>query len=108
MLIEHARSLLLLVDLQEKLFPAMMDAERLGRQIGILLAAARELQVPLLASEQYPAGLGPTIGGIGALLRPDEIFAKTEFSCYANPALHRQLEGAADQVILAGIEAHVC
>lgn len=108
MLIEHARSLLLLVDLQEKLMPAMVGPANLGRQIGILLAAARELAVPVVTSEQYPAGLGPTVAEIGGKLHPDEVFAKTEFSCYANPTLRRRLEAGGDQVILAGIEAHVC
>lgn len=108
MLIEHARSILLLVDLQEKLMPAMAETRDICRQIGILLAAARALQVPVLASEQYPAGLGPTVPEIAAGLRQGEIQAKTEFSCYADPALRQRLLAAGDQVVLAGIEAHVC
>ncbi|HVI89544.1 MAG TPA: hydrolase [Dongiaceae bacterium] len=108
MLIEHARSFLLLVDLQEKLMPAMVEPDWLGRQIGVLLAAARELAVPVVASEQYPTGLGPTVANIAGKLQQSEIFAKTEFSCYANPALRRRFEAAGDQVVVAGIEAHVC
>lgn len=108
MLIEHARSLLLLVDLQEKLMPVMAGPDALSRQTGILLAAARELAVPVVASEQYPAGLGPTVADIAGKLRPGEVFEKTAFSCYADAALRRRLEAGGDQVILAGIETHVC
>jgi len=108
MLIEHAKSVLLLIDLQEKLMPAMIEPDRLARQIGILLAAARQLSVPVVASEQYPAGLGPTVGPIVRELQQSEIFTKTEFSCHANPVLRRRLESAGEHVVIAGIEAHVC
>ena len=108
MLIEHAKSQLLLVDLQERLMPAMAGGEAVVRQISILLQAARQMSVPVLASEQYPAGLGATMTEIARQLSPGETLAKTEFSCYANPALRARLEAAPVQIILAGIEAHVC
>ncbi|HVJ41393.1 MAG TPA: hydrolase [Dongiaceae bacterium] len=108
MLIEHARSQLVLIDVQEKLLPAMADPAAVTRQMGILLAAARAMKVPIIASEQYPAGLGPTVPEIAAQLQRDEIVTKTEFSCYANPALGSRLETGPGQLILAGIEAHVC
>ncbi|HEX9448509.1 MAG TPA: isochorismatase family protein, partial [Dongiaceae bacterium] len=108
MLIEHAKSQLLLVDLQERLMPAMAGGEAVVRQISILLQAARQMSVPVLASEQYPAGLGATMTEIARQLSPGETLAKTEFSCYANPALRARLEAAPVQIVLAGIEAHVC
>jgi isochorismate hydrolase len=64
--------------------------------------------VPILASEQYPAGLGPTIPGIARHLLPGETLTKTEFSCWANAGLRAQLAAAPDHLIVAGIEAHVC
>ena len=60
MLLERAKSLLLLVDMQERLVPIMADAADLTARCGILLRAAYELGVPILASEQYPKGLGAT------------------------------------------------
>src|SRR5437899_7758196 len=108
MLIEHARSLLLLVDIQERLLPAMAAGEEMVRQSGILLQAARELQVPVVASEQYPAGLGPTVAPLKALLAPGEIYGKEEFSCLANARLRDRLVQSDHQTIIAGIEAHVC
>jgi len=108
MLIEHAKSQLLLVDLQERLVPAMIDPTGLTRRAGTLLGAARQMGVPVLATEQYPAGLGKTVAEITANLGPEEIFAKTEFSAYANPALRHILDQSPAQIVLAGIEAHVC
>ena len=108
MLIEHAKSQLLLVDLQERLVPAMIDPTGLIRRAGILLRAAREMAVPVLVTEQYPAGLGTTVAEIKAALQPDEIFAKTEFSIYANPVLHKVLDQSPPDIVMAGIEAHVC
>jgi nicotinamidase-related amidase len=108
MLIEHAKSQLLLVDLQERLMPAMADTEPLAHNVEVLLQAARVLDVPVLASEQYPAGLGPTIAMLADQLVPGERLIKTEFSCYANPELRTRLDRAPSQIILAGIEAHVC
>jgi nicotinamidase-related amidase len=108
MLIEHAKSQLLLVDLQERLMPAMAEGEPLVHKTTILLQAARALNVRVLASEQYPTGLGPTVAALASQLAPAEILTKTEFSCYANPGLRMRLDAAPRQVVLAGIEAHVC
>jgi nicotinamidase-related amidase len=108
MLIEHAKSQLLLIDLQERLLPAMTDSAGISHRIGILLTAARQLGVPVLASEQYPAGLGATVSNVRGQLQTDEILTKTEFSCFANPALRERLRQKAGQIVIAGIEAHVC
>jgi len=108
MLIEHTKSQLLLVDIQARLVPAMTSSEDLVRQCGILVQAARELQVPVIASEQYPAGLGPTIPVLRDMLLGGEIYAKDEFSCLANAKLQERLLRFDGQTIIAGIEAHVC
>lgn len=107
MLVERAKSLLLLVDMQERLVPIMADAADLTARCGILLRAAYELGVPILASEQYPKGLGATLPAL-AELAPRRL-EKMEFSAYANSAIKDELTRAGQkQIILAGIEAHVC
>lgn len=107
MLLERAKSLLLLVDMQERLVPAMADAADLTARCGILLRAAYELGVPILASEQYPKGLGATIPSLAAFAT--RRLEKTEFSAYANSAIKDELTRAGQkQIILAGVEAHVC
>jgi nicotinamidase-related amidase len=107
MLLERAKSLLLLVDMQERLVPAMADATNVSTRCGILLRGAEALGVPVLASEQYPKGLGATIPELAALA-PKRL-EKMEFSGYANGAIRDELTRAdRGQIVLAGIEAHVC
>ncbi|MEI6559434.1 MAG: hydrolase [Rhodospirillaceae bacterium] len=113
MLLSVKRSTLLIIDLQERLAPAVHDLKRVLANVKILLAAARTLEVPVLASEQYPKGLGPTLPEIAALLAtggaPQPVIEKTHFSCLAEPGFAEFLAPAPrDQIVIAGIEAHVC
>jgi nicotinamidase-related amidase len=75
----------------------------------VLVSAARRLDVPVLVTEQYPKGLGRTLPELRALL-PDVVpLEKTTFSCAdAEGFLERLRALGADQVILTGVEAHVC
>jgi nicotinamidase-related amidase len=106
-----AQSVLVLVDVQERLFNAM-DAERrddMVANVKILVSAARRLGVPVLVTEQYPRGLGRTLPEIRALLGETPAFEKTAFSCARADGFVDQLRGlGAERVILTGIEAHVC
>jgi nicotinamidase-related amidase len=107
MLLERAKSLLLLVDMEERLVPAMADAAAVTDRCGTLLRAAYELGVPIFASEQYPKGLGPTLPALAELAT--RRMEKLEFSAYANLAIRDELKRAGQsQLILAGVEAHVC
>jgi len=102
-----ADTALLVIDVQEKLMPKILDADAIVRNIAFLIDAARLLQMPVLATEQYPKGLGATVPELAKRLpdRPD----KVAFSCCAIPSvvetLHRE---ARPKVVLCGIEAHVC
>lgn len=102
-----ADTALLVIDVQERLMPKILDADAIVRNIAFLIDAARLLQLPVLATEQYPKGLGPTVPELAKRLpeRPD----KVAFSCCAVPSvietLHRE---ARPKVVLCGIEAHVC
>ena len=106
-----AHSVLVVVDVQERLFNAM-DAERrddMVANVKILVNAARRLDVPVLLTEQYPRGLGRTLPELRTLLGDTPAFEKTAFSCVgANGFMDRIRVLGADHVILAGIEAHVC
>lgn len=109
MLIERDRSALLVIDLQERLAVAMEGRDEAIANAAVLVQAARRLGVPVLASEQYPRGLGPTVPELKPLIPEGAVVAKTAFSCCDEPAWREQLEAAArPQAILAGIEAHVC
>lgn len=109
MLIDAKRSSLLIVDVQENLAPVMADARAVYRGCTILLRAARRLEIPVLVSEQYPKGLGPTVGEVLAEAPPGAVVEKIHFSCAAEPAVRQRLDAfARPQVVIAGIEAHVC
>src|SRR5262249_49615656 len=103
---------LVIVDVQERLFPAM-DAdhrEEVMRNIKILATTARRLHLPVVATEQYPKGLGHTLPELLQTLGPDvQPVPKVNFSCWAVEDVRTRLKATGTRrVVLAGIEAHVC
>jgi nicotinamidase-related amidase len=110
--LDPAGSALLVIDVQERFLPAIpaIAADQpVGRNCGILLAAARLLAVPTLISEQYPQGLGATLPHLLAAHPAARRLAKTHFSCSDDPALAEALDAPRRRhVVLCGIEAHVC
>ena len=118
MLIRRADSLLLVIDIQEKLAPAIHDSERVVANSVRLLAGARQLGIPVFISEQYVKGLGPSLDAIRTAAtietkagpRVDaRFFEKTHFSCAAEPGVVDLLRAARrSQILLTGTETHVC
>lgn len=112
MLIDSGKCSLLLIDVQERLLPAMAAADEVVSRCGILLKAAKVLGVPVNVSEQYPKGLGHTVPALAAEIGNAPIFEKSAFSCWRDDAIKAHLIGHHEhgrpQVIVAGIEAHVC
>lgn len=110
--LDVAASALLVIDVQErflKVVPSIAADQPCGRNLRILLQAAAWLNVPRLLSEQYPAGLGATLPHLIEVAPEVPRLPKMHFSCAEDPAL----AGAIDrlgrrQLVLAGIEAHVC
>jgi nicotinamidase-related amidase len=104
--ISTADSALLVIDVQEKLLPLIRGVPRLLENLTFLLDVAWAVGVPVLATEQYPKGLGPTHPSIAERL-PANLPAKVAFSCGGVPEVITGLAGR-PKVLLAGIEAHVC
>ncbi len=101
--------LVLLIDLQERLVPVIEGNSRIVARCRLLAAAARALAVPLLVSEQYPQGLGPTVAALQRELGDAPRFAKMDFSCAAVPAIVDAVRARGRRtLVLAGVEAHVC
>ena len=101
------RGALLVVDMQEKLVATMSERDVLVENVVRLVHAAGLLKVPVMATEQYPEGLGPTVAALAELIprRP----AKTTFHCCVVPQLLEQLYGHnVRHVTVTGVEAHVC
>ena len=109
MLMQRERSVVLVVDFQERLMPAIHQAETVVEHAIWLLQVAQQLEVPILASEQYPRGLGPTVAAVRNLLPPEAFMEKIHFSCVAEPEARRRIEALGrDQIIVMGAESHVC
>jgi nicotinamidase-related amidase len=109
MLLNAQGSLLLVVDVQERLLPAIHDAERILQRIEIMVRAAGMLGVPVMATEQYPRGLGRTAAALSELLPEAVRVEKIHFCAAAEPELMSRLEAARRrQIVLCGTEAHVC
>ena len=107
-----ANSALIVVDVQERLAAAMdpVALQAAAKNIGILLASAAHLEIPVLATEQYTKGLGPTIAELAAKLpHTAPRIEKTCFSCAGAESFLRAFESTSrTQAILTGMEAHVC
>lgn len=109
MLISAQSSCLVVVDIQERLNPAVTDPWRVIRNASLLMRAARKLSVPILITEQYPRGIGPTVPDLRALAGPEEVVEKIHFSAAAEPAVMERVEALGRrQLVLCGTEAHVC
>lgn len=101
-------SALLVIDVQDKLLVKMPDAPALVRDVGFLIDAAKLLHIPVLATEQYPKGLGPTTADIARRL-PNKPPEKTSFSSCGAPGLLIELRNShRKEVVLTGMETHVC
>lgn len=103
-------SQLVLIDIQTRLqsvmVPDAMDA--VTKNCTILATAANLLEVPILVTEQYPQGLGKTLAELSSLLPNIKPVEKLTFACTAEPKFNRQLTVDRPQIILAGMEAHIC
>ena len=98
---------LLVIDVQEKLVPRILDTASLVRDIAFLIDVARILNMPVQCTEQYPRGLGATVPELAEKLplRPD----KVAFSSCAVPEVVQTFHlEARPKIVLCGIETHVC
>lgn len=119
MLLDVHRSILVVIDVQGKLADMVYNAELVKAANRRLLQFAELFQVPVVLTEQYPKGLGPThpdiLAGFEALTTEKRLVAKTAFGCCGDPDFKKALQevrpglGEAErQIVVGGIEAHVC
>lgn len=106
-------SMVLIIDVQEKMLPSMANSEQVLKNSNVILQAAKAFKMPVFVTEQYPKGLGPTVSNLKTTL--DEINAiysdKTAFNAIT-PTIENALKNFPikdkPKVIIAGIEAHIC
>ena len=107
---DPARSVLMVIDLQQSYVGKLHEEQRVVEAARKLLASAEILKIPVILTEQYPERLGSTRSEITDALPPDALsFPKRSFSCLGAEGLETRLKALGrDQVIVAGIETHVC
>jgi len=109
-LIDSGNSLVLIIDIQEKLLNAVFNKETLAKKAGIIAKAANILNIPAVVTEQYPKGLGGTIESVKeALGESAKIYEKITFSALDNEDILSVIKSSGKkQIILFGIETHIC
>jgi len=99
----------LVIDIQERLFPVMWEKENLLKNCDILLNGLKELSVPAIVTQQYTKGLGETLSDIKPLIPDFNFVEKRNFSCCDElQVMERLKKNEARNVILCGIESHIC
>ena len=106
MRLERRSSVLCVVDVQERLLPAITDGDAVVARCRRLAEGARLLGVPTVVTEQYRKGLGPTVPALAELLPPP--LEKLSFSCCGAQWFVDAIPPAVGQVVLCGLETHVC
>jgi nicotinamidase-related amidase len=108
-MLEIKNSCLIVVDIQGKLAQLMHGKETLFKNIRILIQAAKELSIPILWCQQVPEALGQTVPEIAELLSDIQPINKSAFSCCGDEKFNSALQKLGkQQILLCGIETHVC
>lgn len=109
--IDSRDSLLLIIDIQERLFQAMENdvQEMLKKNAAILINTAAEFGIPVILTEQYRKGLGGTITELKSLTGDSINLEKLHFDCMKNDEIKKAVADTAKKtVIISGIESHIC
>ena len=108
-MIKRSASVLMVIDIQARLAPSIENADAVVANTTKLLNVADALDVPILATEQYPKGLGPTLDVIKTLIPDGATIEKEHFCSTSDPVCAARLDDLARrQIVLAGMEAHIC
>lgn len=109
LMMDAGRSLLLVVDVQARLVPAVHEGEAVVEACAWMVRVARDLEVPVRYCEEYPQGLGSTVAPLAGLLAAEERLEKLAFGIAAEPDCRDALAALGrEQMVLCGMEAHVC
>lgn len=107
--IRREESALLVVDVQERLLPVIDGGDEVERRVATAIAGATTLRLPVIATEQYPKGLGRTVATVAEQLGSLEPIEKISFSCCGVEAVDRRIaETGRLTMLVVGIETHVC
>lgn len=109
MLIDAKNSLMLVIDMQEKLMPLVINDQEIADHCLWLLRISQDLGIPCLTTEQYPKALGSTVSPLKSVIASFPIIAKMTFSAMMTPEFEAALINTHRRhIIMIGIETHVC
>ncbi|MFZ5633621.1 hydrolase [Desulforudis sp. 1088] len=106
--LDRDEALLLVIDIQERLVPAMRYGRQVIRNTNILLTIAKTLGIPVMVTEQYSKGLGKTVPEVAAYLDGATTYEKITFSGCTKEVLSALNQIGRKKVIITGMETHVC
>jgi nicotinamidase-related amidase len=109
--LEAGQCALIVVDIQEKLLPPILNKETMVKNSQLLIRLAKVLSIPAMVTTQYSRGLGETVPDIASLLPDVRAIDKLEFGCFGSDlfrAALKSLPGNRNTVLLCGMEAHIC
>jgi len=101
-------TVLLVIDIQERLVPVMKYKDQVIKNTQILLKAAAEMDFPVLATEQYPKGLGRTVSELLDAIGEEKVFPKNSFTAYTDEVKDALDKLGKRKILVTGMETHVC
>lgn len=107
-ILDRDQAVLMVIDIQERLVPAMSVADQVIHNTNILISAAKEFSMPIITTEQYPRGLGNTVPELKDNINSNYLFEKTSFTAYTEEVKSALTQLARKKIIITGMETHVC
>ncbi|MDI9510264.1 MAG: hydrolase, partial [Bacillota bacterium] len=101
-------TVLMIIDIQDKLVPVMKYRDQVINNNKILVSAAKEMGFPILVTEQYPKGLGKTVPEILDLIDEGIVFEKNSFTAYIDEVKDTLISLGKKKVLITGMETHIC
>lgn len=105
--LNREETLLLMIDIQERLSPAIHNSDRIIDKNRILLSAFKEMGIPTVYTEQYPKGLGKTLPELAELIS-SKPYEKVMFSAYNDEVKDAIFKSGKKNILVTGMETHVC
>lgn len=106
--LDNQNTVLMVIDIQERLVPAMKVANKVIENTNILIAAAKEFNMPIITTEQYPRGLGNTVPELKDHIDSNYLFEKISFTAYTEDVKLALEKFGRKKIIITGMETHIC
>lgn len=107
-ILNREETTIMIIDIQERLVPAMNRKDEVVSNAKIIIQCAKEMDIPVVYTEQYPRGLGHTIEELSQLIEEGQRFEKVSFSAFTDEVQEALKKANRKKIIIIGMETHVC